>query len=428
MDIYKKLMKIFENVDPLPEEDDIAEPDVALEPEPESDVAPEAPEATEPMPAGGAVGPAKRERLDNDEQLKSWYGLPPAKPGRTFADLKGLVGPLTKGWTREEVISAMQPSIMDKARKYGTTPAYTVDDAVVDGMDAVNKALTADKSIAPFTTHAFRWLDTVMSREAAKLASMRNVTGQQTYGGKLDWRGKNNQAQSLDTPDEHGDTAAANLANKSADSDPRDAHLARVQNLVHKFLNNPNVGLSDTEKTVVMATVGMKADGSKREPIPTAEVARLLSTTGVPLSAARISQIRTSALDKIKDYVQFRGMKDIDSAEDKMGMNVEESIARALTAIIRESLSVEIMMLQKYQTIGIDAIIEGVEMGIGAVVDSETLEVVDVTDRFNESILAKVPSSSIDEVKMAAKYILSDKYYASITESIVESNYRSIKA
>lgn len=416
MDLIKKLNKIFEALEPEPLDEPEVDQSSLLD---EPDTTPEVEVPSQPEGVQGA-GPAKQERTSTEAGLKSWYGLPPAKPGKTFDDLKKVIGPLNNGWTQEEVIVAMQPSIMDKARKYGTTPAYTVDDAVVDGMQAVIKALETDKSIAPFTTHVFRRLDTVMSREAAKLGSMRNGTDQQTYGGKLDWRGKTNQAQSLDVPDETGTTAADNLANTAA-ADARDTHLARVQAVITKFIDNPAVELSTNEKLVLRLSLGLRQDGTKKEPTPTAKIAALLgqgNPGGQPVSAARISQIRASAMDKIKDYVQFKGMSGLDSAEEKMGMRTEAKVGQMLIALMKEAINTEIDMLQKYHKIPLDTVIEGNNIGINVIVAADGLEVVDAVDRFDESILSKVPSSAIHEAKQQVAARTNDGYYADVVESI----------
>ncbi len=418
MDIIKRLNKIFEAIEPEPVDEpeldvaDDSQPSLLDEPDATPDV-----EVPAPQPEGvKGAGSAKRERTSADADLKSWYGLPPAKPGKTFDDLKKVIGPMHHGWTQEEVIAAMQPSIMDKARKYGTTPAYTVDDAVVDGMQAVIKALETDKSIAPFTTHVFRRLDTVMARAAAKQASLRNVTGQQTYGGKLDWRGKTNMAQSLDVPDDTGTTAADNLANTAA-VDAKDTHLSRVQAVVNKFIDNPAVELSENEKLVIRLSLGLRKDGTKKDPVPTSKIAELIGG-GKPVSPARISQIRTSAMDKIRDYVQFKGISGLDSAEEKMGLGMQEAkIGRLLLDLIKETIDVEIGMYQKYHKIPFDTVIEGNEIGINVIVAAD-LEVIDAIDRFNESILSKVSSSVLHEAKKQVIARTNDVYYADMVDSM----------
>lgn len=428
MDIIKKLSKIFEsNLDDHFEDD---EDDVVVPQEPDEQVAtqpvpvePEAEVEAEVPAVGPGVGKKKRERTEADDQLRNWYGIPEAQPGKTLDDLKVLdwrngVTPAKAGWTFDEIVAAMKPSIMDKANYVSNNnPNISKDEAVVAGIEALMHAWKNDAGKSAFPTYAFRWMDTKMRREAANATKMKNVGAQQSYGGQLDWRGlKGQQTHSLDAEDSAGDSFSSNVP---AEETATDTTAGRSAALIHKLIDNPKIGLTDVEKMVLRATAGVASNGKKIDPIPSAVIAAKLGN----ISIARISQIRSKATEKIKEHMLANGMTNLDSAENKLGMH-ESTVAQALLAIIKESIDLEISINQKYHKVSSDAMIEGKNIGINVIVNADTMEVVDAVDRFDESILAKIPSSSLSEAKKHVVNMTSAGYFADIMNGIIDLHFK----
>jgi RNA polymerase sigma factor (sigma-70 family) len=359
-----------------------------------------------------------------EKGVTDWTGIPNPMPGKTLNDLKGskvkgipaVKLPLQNGWTKEEVISALKPTIIHFAKKY-STPTFSVEEAIAEQMTGVLEALRTDKGIAPFTSHVYRWLSTSAQRGAGKASNISGVP--QTKGGKYDHLAASRAAVSADVPmpGETEETYSSQIASHYDQASELAGKQRSMTKLISHFLNAPSVGLSEKEKLVLMATYGIGPDGKIGEPKTSKEIADSLGG----ISVVRISQIRTGALAKIQEYVQARKFKDEGQAAQALG--IEESkllaIAEAFVRIITETIKLEYEIYSERQIIETKTNYRGRNESIKIYVNSDTYEVENALNEENESVLGHVTNKMLNEAIDMAKTKTSSQYFAEMVNNVI---------
>jgi RNA polymerase sigma factor (sigma-70 family) len=371
--------------------------------------------------------------IDKEKGVIDWTGIPNPMPGKTLSDLKGskvkgipaVKLPLENGWTKEEVISALKPTIIYFAKKY-STPTFNVEEAIAEQMTGVLEALKNDKGIAPFTSHVYRYLSTSAQRGAGKASNISGVP--QTKGGKYDHLAASRAAVSADAPmpGDAEETYSSQISSHYDQAGELASKQRTMTKLISHLLNAPSVGLSEKEKLVLMATYGIGQDGKIGEPKTSKEIADALG--GV--SVVRISQIRTGALAKIQEYVQARKFKDEGQAAQSLG--IEESkliaIAEAFARIIKETIQLEYEMYSERQIIEMKTDYRGRSESVKIHVNSDTYEVENALNEENESILGHVTDEILNEAVDLARAKTSGQYFAEMVNNVISMQAQPVLA
>jgi RNA polymerase sigma factor (sigma-70 family) len=421
MDFIDRLKLILEAP-----EDDI---DSGIEPEDEGDIEPEG-ESDVPETAKSEDGESEKSEVeklvDKEQGVVDWTGIPDPTPGKSIVDLKSVRKPLENGWTTEEVISALKPTILFFAKKY-STPTFSVEDGIAECMTGVLTALKNDKGLSAFTTHVYRYLSTSAQRGAGKASNVSGVP--QTKGGKYDFLAASRATVSADTPmPSEGDkeeTYSSQIESHYGKAGESAAKQRSMAKLIKHFLNAPSVGLSDKEKLILQLTYGISEDGKIKEPKSTKELA---DTLGVSL--VRISQIRTGAINKIKEYIDARKFSSEEQAAEKLGLEESKllAIAKGLLNIIKETIQLEIDILSENQIIKIESNHRGINETVSIIVDTVSLEVKNAISENNESVLGEISKSLLDEATSIAKSRVSKEYFCEMVNNVISMQAQPILA
>lgn len=370
--------------------------------------------------------------IDKEKGVTDWTGIPNPLPGKTLSDLKGnkvkgippVKLPLENGWTAEEVISALKPTIIHFA-KYYATPTFSVEEGIAECMTGVMTALKNDKGLAPFSSHAYRYLSTSVQRGAGKASNISGVP--QTKGGKYDHLAASRAAVSADAP-MPGDAEETYSSQISSHYDQAGEMVGKqksMSKLIAHLLNAPSVGLSEKEKLVLMALYDIKKDGSIGTPKTSKEVADALG-----VSVVRVSQIKTGAIAKIQEYAQARKFKSEDEAAQTLGL--EESrlitIAKSFMTIIKEALALELEMYSDKQIIKMRTDYRGIIESVRIQVNSDTYEIENAINEENESILGHISNEMREEAVSMAKVKQSGRYFAEMVNSVVSMQEQPVLA
>ena len=349
---------------------------------------------------------------DKDELLDAppvdWTGIPNAKPGKTLNDLKKVKLPLQHGWTFDEVLSALKPSIISVVKRY-QTPLFSAEDGISAAMEGVVEAVENDKGISPFTSHVWNYLKSYVARAAAKQSV---VSGVKPFaGGKTDILAGVRKSVSADVADDSGKTFASQIIAR----DDRDDRAVAIKKLFHKLITNERTGLNDNEKIVLMASIGVNRDGNPIDPKTNVEIADALGVSNV-----RITQIRNGAMSKVKDQLDRMGLRNPEDALD----TVEESVIRALINVYENIIRLEISMLQE-QVVNVLFDMNGVMSEAIVTVDTEDMSIRSAV--CNESDVMKyLTSKNIMEATNQAKRLASPKLFAEMTNQIISMQAPSI--
>lgn len=367
---------------------------------------------------------------DNDDDdgggdaARDWTNIPNARAGKTLNDLKKVRLPLENGWTFDEVVSAMKPSLIFTARRY-STPNFGQDEAFLSAMEGVWDAIRTDKGMAPFTTHAYRTIGSRVKRASAgtKDFPTANVSGiKPNVGGAVDFLKSVRSSVSADTPvdDSEGgqQTYASRISGDATSGSKEASRQLKTSELLHALFGSEEVGLTDNEEIVMLATYGISRSGSflPDGPRSTKQIADSFGVSNV-----RVSQMRKNAQKKIKNYFDSAG---IESEEDAMvSLGLEEAkmalAAKMVLESLPEILRIDIELVSEHIKIPVNFSLNGAVRHAIAMVNSDTMMVDDVVAEGNESILIKTPEDIINEAKYEARIKLSKEYYSEIVESII---------
>lgn len=367
---------------------------------------------------------------DVDYDYRDWTNIPNPKKGKALKDLKGVVDPISKGWTEEEIISALKPTLIAAARKYAT-PTFSQDEALLAAMEGVFDALRTDKGIAPFTTHVFPAIKSKTMRSAAgtKEFPTSNISGIKPHeGGKTDFLKGSRATVSADAPvdDEGGgSTYAARISgdpHAGAEAEKEQLNTARL--LASLFMSD-DVGLNDTEQVVMRATYGINKEGeyTKKGAQNTSAIANALG-----VSKVRVSQIRKKAQEKIKEYLNSRGFGSPEEAMAAFG--IEESRLIATARMVIESLSdiltIDMEYVKEHLDIPIDVKVGGVTRHSVAKFNTSTLAIDDVVAEGNESILMSIDGDALNEVYAIGNSRMGDEYFAETVSTIIKMHSQPV--
>jgi len=368
--------------------------------------------------------------VEQDDDQRDWTNIPNPKPGKTLDDLKGVKLPLESGWTEEELVSALKPTLIAAARKYDT-PNFSQDEALMAAMEGIFDAIRTDKGIAPFTTHVFPAIKSKTMRAAAGTRDFptSNVSGVKPHeGGKTDFLKGSKATVSADTPVDDESGGGSHVARMSSDADSGERAAQEQMNTV-KLLNNlfssEEVGLNKQEQVIMRATYGINADGEYSEagPKSTAEIAKAFGVSNV-----RISQVRKKAQQKIKDYLDSRGLGSPEEAMVAFGIEEAKLVAAAKLVIesMAEIIELNIELMQEHQNIPVDVAVSGVTRHAVVKINSDTFEVDDVVAEGNESVMYNTDMTQIAEAVDLAKAKLSQGYFSETVATIVQMHAQPI--
>lgn len=409
MDFIDRLKVILE----APGDEDIDNiVDREIEPEPDED-------GDVPSTASAEDGESEKSELeklvDTEQGVIDWTGIPDPIPGKTLNDLKGVKKPLENGWTTEQVISAVKPTIIYFAKKYAT-PTFSVEEGIAECMTGVITALKNDKGIAPFTSHVYRYLSTSAQRGAGKASNISGVP--QTKGGKYDYLAASRAAVSADAPmpGEAEETYSSQISSHYDQAGELAGKQRSMSKLIKHFLNAPSVGLSEKEKLILMALYGIGPNGETKEPKSSKDLADALQ-----VSVVRISQLRTGAIQKIQEYVQARKFGSEEQAAQKLGLEESKllAIAKSLLTIISESINIEIEMYSKHQIVEVKSNYRGLNESVKIHVNSDTFEVDNAIDENNESVLGIIEKPLMVEAINIAKAKSSRRYFVEMINNVI---------
>jgi hypothetical protein len=391
--------------------------DQTIDSEPEIDTGEDADvQVDDDAEKAASEGESEAEQLvDKEKGLTDWTGIANPLPGKTLTNLKGVKKPLENGWTTEEVISALKPTIIHFAKKY-STPTFSVEEGIAECMTGVLTAMKNDKGIAPFTSHVFRYLSTSVQRGAGKASNVSGVP--QTKGGKYDHLAASRAAVSADAPmpGEAEETYSSQISSHYDNAADAASRQKSMPKLIGHFLNAPSVGLTEPEKLVLMATYGIKKDGSTGEPKTSKELADALK-----VSVVRISQIRTTAVAKIQEYVKARRFDSPDKAAQTLGLEESKllAIAESFIRIIKETMQIELEMFAGKQIVEVKSNYRGTSESIMVHVNSDTYEVESVVNEENESVLGYIPQNLIDDAVETAKAKTTKQYFSEMVNNVI---------
>jgi len=375
-----------------------------------------------------SVGDSITEQEDDD--YRDWTNIPGPKKGKTLNDLKGVKDPLNKGWTLEEVISALKPTLIAAARKY-STPNFGQDEALLAAMEAVIDAVKSDKGLAPFTSHVFPYIMSKTKRAAAGTRDFptSNVSGvKPNVGGKTDFLKGSRATVSADTPVDNEDGEATYVSRLSSDADSG-TKAAKEQmdtvRLLSNLFTSDEVGLSDQQRIIMLATYGITSDGDYSEsgPKSTTEIADAFG-----VSKVRISQVRKKAQEKIKNYLDSRGLGSPEEAMSAFGIEEAKLIAAARVVLesLPEIIRLNIDLINEHQNIPTRVDIDGISHKAIVKINSDTFEIDDVVAEGNESVLYKIDRGSLSEAVDIAKARTGSEYFSETASTIIRMHAQPI--
>jgi hypothetical protein len=366
---------------------------------------------------------------------RDWTNLPNPKPGKTLNDLKKVKLPLENGWTEEEVIYALKPTLISAAAKY-STPNFSKDEVLLAGMGGIMNALRTDKGIAPFPSHAYKAIMVAAKRSAAGTRDFptSNVSGiKPNEGGSTDFLKGSRATVSADAPvgdSEGGEKTFASLLSGDPTSGSKSAEEQyTTSKLLNRMFISPEIGLTNTERTIMRMTYGLDREGkySTHGPRNTSELADVLG-----VSKVRISQIRKKSLEKIKRFMDESGISSVNDALDEFGLNKESRLIKIAAALVLESmrdiLMTEMKLSNDYIDVPVDINLGGIVRHAIAKVNTQTMSIDDVVAEGNESILGKAGASDIDYINDNAKIMTSDSYFSETINTIIQVHAQPILA
>lgn len=342
------------------------------------------------------------------------------EPARATIDQE-FIGTPEDPWTFDEVVSALKPSLLSRAFRTATS-TMSADEAAVTGINAIRKSWLTDLGIAPFPSHVFKMIRTEIERAAAGAAPVSGMTT--SKGGTVDPFKASKAAVSADVP-MGGEEQEAPFSSIIPGEAGSGAELAQRQEKQKRLIVDLayDSGLTDKELLALMYSLGYSASGDYLKdaegrvsgPLTIKAIADKLG-----VSSVMASKYRKRAIEKIQNYLAEKGYGTEESAMAARG--VEEAVllmGKAVIEAIQEIARLEYEMLQEFQTIKIDAIIDGINRSTKAKVRTENLELVAVLAEGDENILSQVDSAYIAEAKQAAATKISNQYFCEMVTAIV---------
>jgi len=328
--------------------------------------------------------PDKPEKTEEFEPVTDWTGIPNPAPGRGLDDLKKTKKPLDNGWSFDEIVKAMKPSLIDHANRWNT-PTFSKEDCISIGIDALWRALKTDKGIAPFPTHAFKWIKSLVQRAAGGSGV---VKVPYSHHGRTDFLAGSKASISADAPMGTGEgeeeTFASSLAKDYMAGGVESAERQKYNELIVMFLNNPNIGMTPNERLVLSASFGIKPNGEHSDSGPQTNNA-IGQQLGV--SAVRISQIKANAISKIQKFLTEKGAftpaKALEKFDLEESKDIMRKIAESMINVLYESVNLQIDFTNGIQIVPITISEDVIKFHVD--VDNKTIK--DITNKDNISVM-----------------------------------------
>jgi RNA polymerase sigma factor (sigma-70 family) len=352
------------------------------------------------------------EEHEEYETTVDWTGIPNAKPGKTLNDLKGVRKPLENGWTKEELISALKPTMIFFANKY-QAPTISKVDLIQDQAMALDDAIRNDGGIAQFTSYVYPWFKSAAMRAAGKASNISGV--QQTYVDpktgkrKYDFLAGARASVSADAP--VGDDTDDTFADTIPSTYDQGSNEEKRRQLINKMLDDPSIGLSDREKMLIKITFGLsKLKDVQGDAATTSKLSEILG-----VSSVRLSQIRKRALEKIQEYLDKRGIGSIEQAFEKYGLEEAKLVAGAMIVIesMKEIVAMECEILSENCNIPYEL------NGRRTTIKIKSGEIVDAKNEFGESVLGKLNGDNVNEINEMIQSRKSEQFFVEMVGHVL---------
>lgn len=360
---------------------------------------------------------------DTGDRIVDYY-----EPARDTID-KEYIGTIEDPWTFDQVVSALKSSLLSRAYRTATS-TMSSNEAAVTGINAIRKSWLTDLGISPFTHHVFNMIRAEIERAAASSAPVSGMAI--SRNGTVDPYRASKAAVSADAPigGEEQESSFSSIIPGKADSGIEKAEQQKKQQqLIVQLAYDAN--LSDNELMTLLYSLGYSPSGdylTNKEgrvsgPMTIGSIAKMFG-----VSSVMASKYRKRAIEKIQNYLAEHGYGTEESAMAALG--IEEamlSIGKAVVEIVQEVACLEYEMLQEYQIIKINAVIDGINRLTEAKVRSEDLKLIEVIAE-DENITSQVDHEYITEVQKRAASKISNSYFCEMVTSIVNMKTMPILA
>lgn len=353
---------------------------------------------------------------------------------RDNIDREFLAGEDDSRWYFDDVVRALKPYAMGIANKIHT-PTYERHEAFTDAISAIRQAWLTDLGASPFHNHAYKTM-LASAKDAANRA--RNIppelVGQKRTDerGVRQWTSTSKGVASADAPlggTEDGDaTIGMTLAKDIGDSEEAAEEVdIRLKSLISGLVNLEEVGLTEREKAILLLTHGIShVDPSKSAvwtdqsgnkvtgPVPGSHIAKKMG-----VSPAAISQKRSSAMRKLRQFMELNEISSLEHALEVFGLEEAKKLAGALIESIISIIELECEVLSETKNIKINTNVDGISRNLTFIVDSDTFEVCSILDESSEIFERKVDGSVIREAIIDAKILSGSRYFSEMASQVI---------